>query len=134
MLDLPTGPDPDGLTGELNRDRRLDWLVESHLVKVDVRDDALDRVLLVVLEDGVMRGRMALDHHVDDRVETGRPGQRGPKLALTDEDRAGLILAVQDSRDETLPAQSTHASRAALAICALLDLECDPVPGHGRRL
>ena len=55
-------------------DRRLDRLVEPNLVEVDVRDRAADRMLLVVLQHGVMRRLLALDHDVDDRraAPTGR--------------------------------------------------------------
>ena len=61
---------PRRLADELHRDRRLDRLVEANLVKVDVRDRPTDGVLLVILENGVMRGLLALDHDIDDPVQT----------------------------------------------------------------
>ena len=108
-------------------DGRLDRPVEAHLVEVDVRQRAADRVTLVVLEDRVVRRRLALDHHVDDRVEARRPGEGRAELALTDEDRARVALAVEDARHQPLLAEAAHAARADLVGPALGDLERDAV-------
>ena len=54
-------------------DARLDRLVEAHLVEVDVRERAADRMLLVLLEHRVMRRLLPLDHDVEDRVEARPP-------------------------------------------------------------
>ena len=124
--DLRTGR----LTDELDEHRRLNRLVEANLVEVDVRDRAADGVLLVVLEDGVMRGLLALDHDIDDPVQPGRAGQGDPQLALTDDE--GLVgLAVEHAGDEPLTAQALDVAGAELIGAALLDLESDSVPGHG---
>src|SRR6185503_13556564 len=57
------------LSDELHVHGRLDGAVEAHLVEVDMGDRAPDRMPLKVLQDGVVRGRLPLDDHVDDRVE-----------------------------------------------------------------
>ena len=111
-------------------DRRLDRLVEPNLVEVDVRDRAADRVLLVVLEHGVMRRLLALDHDVDDPVQPGRAGQGDPQLPLTDDERL-VRLAVEHAGDQALAAQALDVAGAELIGAALLDLEGDSVPGHG---
>ena len=121
---------PGRLPDELNGDRRLNWLIEPDLVEVDVRDRAADGVLLVLLENRVVGRLCTLDHHVDDRVEPGGAGQREPKLPLSDE--KGLVcLAVEDAGDQSLTPQALHVARAELVGAALLNLECDSVPGHG---
>ena len=53
--------------------RRLDRPVEPHLVEVDMRERAADRMPLEVLENRMVRGRLALDDDVDDRVEADEP-------------------------------------------------------------
>ena len=124
--DLRTGR----LTDELHDDRRLDRLVEANLVEVDVRDRSADRMLLVVLEDGVMRRLLALDHDVDDPVQAGRAGQGDPQLPLTDDE--GLVgLAVEHAGNEPLTAQALDVAGAELIGAPLLDLENDSVPRHG---
>ena len=118
-----------GLADELDGDRRVDRLVEPHLTEIDVRDRAADRILLVVGEDRRMDGLLALDDDVEDRVQPRRAGHRGPELALGDDDRTRVTLAVQDARDEPLRAQTTGAARAE--ILALAHFELQPVSGHG---
>ena len=118
------------LADEVHEDGGLNRLVEPHLVKVDVRDRAADRMLLVVLEHGVMRGLLAVDDDVDDPVEPRRAGQRDTQLPLAD-DECLVRLAVEHARDQSLTPQALHVAGAELIGAALLDLECDSVPGHG---
>ena len=101
---------PRRVADELHGDRRLDRPIEPHLVEVDVRDGAADRVALEVLKDGVVRRRLPLDHDVDDRVEAGRPREGRAKLALADDDRAGRALAVQDARHQPLLPEAADAA------------------------
>ena len=101
---------PRRLADELHVDGRLDGAVEAHLVEVDVRDGATDRVALVVLEDGVMRGRLPLDHDVDDPMEPGRSRERHAKGALADEDRPRVALPVEDAGHHPLLAKATDAA------------------------
>ena len=118
------------LADEVHEDGGLDRLVESDLVEVDVRDRAADRMLLVVLEHGVMRGLLAVDQDIDDPVEAGRPGQGDPQLPLTDDE--GLVrLPVEHAGDQPLTPQALDVAGAELVGSALLDLENDSVPGHG---
>ena len=115
---------------ELNGDGRLDRLVEADLVEVDVRDRAADRMLLVVLENSVMRRLLAFDHDVDDPVQARRAGQRDSQLPLADDERL-VGLAVEHAGDQPLAAQALDVAGAELIGAALLDLESDSVPGHG---
>ena len=62
--------DAGGLADELDGHARLDRLVEPHLVQVDVRELAADRILLVVLEDRRVRRLLAVEDDVEDRVQT----------------------------------------------------------------
>ena len=99
-------------------------------MEVDVRDRSADGMLLVILEDGVMRRLLAIDHDIDDPVQPGRAGQGDPQLPLADDE--GLVgLAVEHARDEPLAAQALDVAGAELIGAALLDLESDPVPRHG---
>src|SRR5205814_7300952 len=61
--------DADRLADQLDHDPRLDRLVEAHLLEVDVRESALHRVLLVLLEDRRARGVLAVEGDVEDRVQ-----------------------------------------------------------------
>ena len=99
-------------------------------MEVDVRDRSADRVLLVILEDGVMRRLLALDHDIDDPVQPGGAGQGDPQLPLTDDE--GLVgLAVEHAGNQPLAAQALDVAGAELIGAALLDLESDSVPRHG---
>ena len=131
---LPPTFEPGRLAHELDAHRRLDRPVEPHLVEIDMRERAADRMALEVLEDRVMRGRLALDHHVDDRVEARRPGQRRPELALLDDDRARVTLPVEDAGHQPLLPEAADATRADLIGSALGDLECDAIARHRRRI
>ena len=115
-------------------DGRLDRLVEPHLVEVDVRERAADRMLLVLLEHRVVRRLLPLDHDVDDRVQPRRVGERRPQVALLDEDRAGVTLAVEDAGNEPLLAEAANATRADLVGIAGGDLESDAVARHRRTM
>ena len=117
------------LADELDGDLRLDRLVEPHLVEVDVRDAAAERILLVRLEDRVVRGLLAVEDDVEDRVQAARPAERAPELALLDaEGVRGLAAPVQDARDEPLLPQPPRLRRTAAL--AVLDLQPDPFAGH----
>ena len=130
LLDDATDLRARRLADELHGDRRLDRLVEANLVEVDVRDRSADGMLLVVLEHGVMRGLLALDHDIDDPVQPGRAGQGDPQLPLADDE--GLVgLAVEHAGDQPLTPQALDVAGAELIGAALLDLESDSVPGHG---
>ena len=125
---------PGRLADELHRDARLDRLVEAHLVEVDVRQRAADRMLLVLLEDGVMRRLLPLDHDVEDRVEPRPAGEGRSQIALLDEDRAGVTTAVDDAGDQPLLPEAAHVARADLVGIAGGDLEGDAVARHRRRM
>jgi len=99
-------------------------------VEVDVRDGVSHRMALVVLQDGVMRCLLAVDHDVDDRMQARRACQRGAQLALTDDERL-RHLAVEDAGNQPLLPQALRVAGAELVGAALPDLECDPVSGHG---
>ena len=64
------------------------------------------------------------------RVQAGWAGQRGAELALANHERL-VDLAVEDAGNQALAAQALRIARAQLVGAALLDLESDPVPGHG---
>ena len=118
------------LADELHGDACLDRLVEPHLVEVDVCDRPTNRMLLVVLEHGVMWCLLTFDHDVDDPVQAGGAGQRDAQLSLADDERL-VRLSVEHARDQPLAPQALDVAGAELIGAALLDLECDPVPGHG---
>ena len=52
------------------------------------------------------------------------------QLPLADDERL-VGLAVQDAGNQPLAAQALDVAGAQLVGAALLDLESDPVPGHG---
>ena len=84
--------DAGRLAGQLDRDLRLDRLVEADLEQVDVRDGVANAVALVVLEDRRARLRLALELDVEDRVEAVGAGQRAAELPLLDRERARLVV------------------------------------------
>ncbi len=118
-----------GLTDQLDRDLRLDRLVEPHLVQVDVGEPAAGNLLLVVLEHGGMSRLLPVEHDVEDRVRAGIARERAPELALRDAERMRrLAPAVEDAGHEPLVAQAACVGRAATL--ARLDLELDSFSGH----
>src|SRR5437588_450049 len=120
------------LADQMDRHLRLDRLVEPHLVEVDVRDAAAERILLVRLEDRVVRGLLAVEDDVEDRVQPARAAERAPKVALLDaEGVRRLPASVEDTGDEPLPSQPPRFRRAAAL--AILDLQPDPFAGHSAR-
>ena len=125
---------PGRLSDELHVHGRLDRAVEAHLVEVDVGQRAPDRVPLEVLENGVVRGRLPLDDHVDDRVETRTAGQRCAEVALADDDRARVTLPVEHAGHQTLLPETANTAGAELVGIALGDLESDAIAGHRRRI
>ena len=95
------------LADELDGHARLDRLVEPHFLEVDVRDVAADRILLVVLENRGVRGVLAFDDDVEDRVQPSLAGQHPAEVALRHGDGVGaLALAVEDAGDEAGLAQA----------------------------
>ena len=122
------------LASELHVHGRLDRAVEPHLVEVDVRERAANRVALEVLEDGVMGRRLALDHDVDDRVQARGARERRAEAPLVDDDRARVALAVEDTGNEPLLAEAAHAAGADLVGSALGDLESDAIARHRRTM
>ena len=103
-------------------------------MEVDVRQRAADRVPLEVLENCVVRGRLALDDDVDDRVEARGARQRGAKLPLLDDDRARMTLPVQHAGNEALLAETADATRADLVGVAFGNLESDALARHRRAM
>jgi hypothetical protein len=90
---------------------------------------AANRVLLVVLEDRGVRRLLALEDDVENRVQAARAGQDAAQLPLGDADRMRRVPAsVQDTRDQTLPAQPT--GRGGTARLALADFQLDSFSGH----
>ena len=88
-----------------------------------------DRVDLVVLEDRRVRGLLAREHDVEDRVQPGRAGQDAPELPLGNGDRMGMLSAsVEDAGDQPRLAQALGVARASLL--ALLDLQTNAFAGH----
>ena len=93
-----------------------------------------DRVPLEVLENRMVRCLLALDHHVDDRMETRGPRQRGAELALLDDDRTGKFPAVEDTRHQPLLAEAADTTRPDLLGGALGDGKRDAVARHRRTI
>ena len=121
--------DADRLADQVDRNLRLDRLVEPHLVQVDVREPAARHFLLVVLEHGRMRRLLAGEDDVEDRVQTRVAGQRAPQIALGHEERVRLLAApVEHARHETLCAQAPRVGGAAPF--ALGDLQLHSFAGH----
>ena len=119
----------DGLADEIDRDGRLDRLVEPHLVQVDVREASARNFLLVVLEHGRMRRLLTGEDDVEDRVQAGVAGQRAPELALGHAERMGRLAApVEDAWDEPLVAQAPRVRRTAAL--ALGDFQLHAFAGH----
>ena len=76
-------------------------------MEVDVRDAAADRIVLVLLQHGVMRRRLPLEDDVQDRMQPAGTRERAAEIPLGDADRVrGLALAVEDTWDQALPAQA----------------------------
>ena len=98
-------------------------------MQVDVGDAAAERILLVGLEDRVVRGLLAVEDDVEDRVQPAGPRERAPELALLDaEGMRRLPAPVEDARNEPLPPQPPRLRRTAAL--AVLDLQPDPFAGH----
>ena len=113
---------------QLHGDRRLDRLVEPHLLQVDVDQAAAQRILLILLEDRRMRGLLPGEHDVENRVEAAGAAERAAQLALRDTDRVRLRAPVEDARDETLLAQAPGLPRTDAV--ALPDFQLDPLSRH----
>ena len=121
--------DADRLADQVDRNLRLDRLVEPHLVQVDVREPAAGHVLLVVLEHGRVGRLLTGQDDVEDRVQTRVARQGAPKIALGDEERVRLLAAtVEHPRHETLCAQAPRVGGAAPV--ALGDLQLHAFAGH----
>ena len=101
----------DSLAHHVERHRRVDRLVEPHLLKVDVRDRPAHAVELVLLEHRGMRVA-GLDDDVEHGVRAGAAGQRRPQVPLGDRDRDRRLAAVQDAGDQTLVAQPARLGGA----------------------
>jgi hypothetical protein len=122
--------DADRLADELNHDLRLDRLVETHLLQVNVDDPAAHGVLLVVLEDRRMRRLLALERDIEDRVEARVAGQHASQLALRDRDRVRLLAPpVEHAGDQSLLAQPARFGGATAL--ALLYLQLHSLARHG---
>ena len=97
----------DRLADQLDHDAGLNRLVEADLLQVDVDDPALDRVLLVLLENRRVGRLLALERDVEDRVQALAARQHAAQLALGDADRVRrLAAAVEDARNQPLLAQA----------------------------
>ena len=84
--------------------------VEAHLLQVDVGERALDRILLVLLEDRRARRLLAVERDVEDRVQARTARQRAPELALGDGKRVRFLPApVEDAGNQPLLAQAAHS-------------------------
>ncbi len=66
---------------------RLDHLVEPDLVQVDVEQPGTHGIELVLLQHCVMRGLLAVEDDVEDRVEAVLSREDAAKLALLDGER-----------------------------------------------
>src|SRR6185312_13551948 len=104
------------LAGELDRHRRIDFLVRIDREQVDVRDVAAQRMDLVLLHERVQLARLvAVDREVDDRVLLADRVERGAQRLDVDGDRQRLDAAigrraVANSGNLALRAQRTSAS------------------------
>jgi hypothetical protein len=94
-----------------------------------VRDRPAHRILLIVGEDRRMHRLLALENHVEDRVESRRPAHRSAQRPLRDRDRTGLPVAVEHAGNDPLGAQAAGMARATLL--ALAHFELYSVAGHG---
>ena len=72
--------DAGRLAHELDGNLRADRLVEPHLVQVDVREVAANRILLVVLDHRSVRRLLVVEHDVEDRVQAVRPAERARSM------------------------------------------------------
>jgi hypothetical protein len=98
-------------------------------VQVDVSEPAAGHFLLVVLEHGGVRRRLAVENDVEDRVRAALAGECAPQVALGNAKRVRRLAApVEHARDEALLAQAPGVGGAAAL--ARLHLELHPFPGH----
>ena len=97
--------DRHGLTLEPQWHRHRDLLVQVDLDEVDVRDVALDRVPLQVLDDGGVHG--AVDGEVEHGVRTGRAREGEAQVPAPDGHRErGHAVAVEHGRDDVVVAHA----------------------------
>ena len=71
-----------GVAFEVDRDHRLDLLVEPDLVEVDVHDPAAHRIELEILDQHRPALAVAVERDVEDRVQTAATAWRSAR-ALT---------------------------------------------------
>ena len=117
-----------GLADELDRDLRLDRLIEADLVQIDVREPAARHFLLVVLEHRRVCGSLT-DDDIENRMQPRVAGQRAPQLPLVHDERVrSLSTPVEHARHEALVPQAPRIGGAAPL--ALRDLELDSFTGH----
>ena len=122
---LTPSDSPMSSTSDLRRDR----LVEPDLVQVDVQQPGARGIELILLEHGVMRGLLAVEDDVEDRVEAVLAGQHAAKLALLDGERVGVLAAaVENAGNEPVGAQPPRVG--APRLLAWLDVQLDPLAGH----
>ena len=79
-------------------------------------------------------GLLTRDHHVEDRVQTRRPGQGGAELPLADDDRARVSLTVENARNEAFLAEAADTARADLVGFPLGHLQRDAIARHRRTI
>ena len=111
----------------MDRDLRLDLLVEPHLDEVDVDQLAAHGMELLVLHDD--RARFAVELQVD---QCARADEDAPQLARvrSEADDVALGRAVDDARHESLLAHAARDARAVLG--ARADLDCRATTCHER--
>ena len=90
-----------------------------------------DRVELVVLEHGVVRGLLAVEDDVEDRVQAVVAGQDAAQLALLHDERVRLLAAaVEDAGDH--PGRAQTARLRATRGLARLHAQLYAFAGHRR--
>ena len=109
--------DAGRLADELDRDLRLDRLVEPDLVQIDVREPAARHFLLVVLEHG--RDAASLpDDDVENRVQARVAGQRAPQLPLVHDESGAASFHARRARPARGPGCAGAANRRSRALRA----------------
>ena len=96
----------------MHGDLGLDRLVGAHPDEVDVHEGAFGGVALDLASERELL--LAVDSEGDQSVRPARPRQDVRELTRRDRDRHALLAeAVDDGRDEALPAQATGRTRAS---------------------
>ena len=122
---------PGRLAGEVIGHGGVDRLVEPDFLQVDVGDVAADLSCWYSLSTEEWR-LAAVDHDVEHGIQATAGRQRAAQVALGDRDRDRILAAVENARDQTLPAQAPRLGRAEDG--TVLDHQFDALASHGRAI